>query len=169
MSRPRLLRILLSALLLNAVHAIGLAAQSTPATSAESANQSVAARFVGAWRLVKYEIFRTSTGERIDSLSSDHMPGMLMYDAHGRMSAPVDRRSLPCGIGGGPYLAYYGSFTVDARVGAVTHRLESASVPYKPGDENVRTYQFEDGERRLVLTQPPQDGRAVRLTWERLR
>jgi hypothetical protein len=170
MLRPRLIPILLCALVLNAYHAISLAAQNPAAASVDSANHRAAARLVGAWRLVKFETWRTATGERIDSESSDHVPGMLMYDARGYMSAQVDQRSFTAGLSAGLYIAYFGPFTVDARAGTVTHHLQSASARFKAGDENVRQYRFEDADRRLVLTPPPQaDGTSSRLTWERLR
>lgn len=164
MTLHRPIGILLCAVMLNGSAGSELAAQVAAPSVPDATAASVAARFVGAWRLVKIDAWRTATGERVDSLSFGQIPGVIMYDARGYMSVQFDERSSP----GRSYIGYFGPFTVDPRAGTVTHHIVDGTSA-KPGTENVRQYRFEDGDRRLSLTPPPgNNGISTRLTWERM-
>ena len=68
------------------------------------------------------------------------------------------------------YLAYWGTFDLDAARGTVTHHVRGSLYPNWVGQDQVRAYSLEG--RRLTLRTPPmkQRGREVvgLLTWERL-
>jgi hypothetical protein len=74
------------------------------------------------------------------------------------------------------YFAYFGTYTVDAKAGTVTHHLEDSLVPGRQGTDNVRWFEFQ-GDDRIVLT-PVEDGKGgtiarkdatYRLLWERVK
>lgn len=104
----------------------------------------------------------------------DEPTGRIRYDAGGRMSAmlfPPGREPLTNTTSAEAYrdamrgvIAYYGTYTIDAEAGTVTHHLEAASNPSWIGDDFVRWYRFEDGNLTLSLN-PDFSGT---LLWERL-
>jgi hypothetical protein len=74
------------------------------------------------------------------------------------------------------YLAYYGTYTVDARAKTITHHVEDYSYPGRRGTDNVRWFEFR-GNDRIVLT-PVGDGKGGvvarkdsthKLVWERIK
>src|SRR5260370_5686527 len=74
------------------------------------------------------------------------------------------------------YAAYFGTFTVDAKAGTVTHHLENNLVPGREGTDNVRWFEFQ-GDNRLYLI-PMEDGKGsvlarkdatYKLLWERIK
>ena len=123
----------------------------------------------------------------------DRPTGQLMYDPSGRMSAQIvaraDRKSFaPYNKGRllatpedkaaafDSYTAYFGTYTVDARAGTVTHHLEDSLVPGRRGTDNVRWFEFEGDDRLLLI--PVEDGKGgaiarkdatLRLLWERIK
>src|SRR6478672_1241652 len=98
----------------------------------------LAKQFAGAWRLISIE-----GASRVDPRVSDRPSGSIMYDSSGRMAAQIayraDRKLFANGIAAGTpaekaaaydgYQAYYGTYTVDAKAGTVTHHLENALTP----------------------------------------
>jgi hypothetical protein len=87
-------------------------------------------------------------------------------------STPQTKRKLPFDS----YAAYFGTFTVDAKAGTVTHHIEDNLVPGRRGTDNVRWFEFQ-GENRLALV-PIEDGKGgilarkdttYKLLWERLK
>lgn len=145
-------------------------------------SRQAAANFVGAWRLVSYE--------SRDSMGAVQYPwgkgavGQLLYDARGNMSAmimkpdrtPFASQDLRRGTDAEVrtafegFLAYFGTYTVDAVKGTVTHHVRGASYPNVVGGDQVRHYRF-DG-MQLVLSTPPIQigGRPLTtvLVWERV-
>ena len=74
------------------------------------------------------------------------------------------------------YVAYFGSYTIDATAGTVTHHIEGNLAPGRQGTENVRWYEFQ-GDDRLILI-PVEDGKGGTIArkdatyilhWERIR
>lgn len=145
----------------------------------------LAKKFVGAWRLVSVE--GRSPNMR---LAFDRPTGMLMYDASGHIIVQIavkgDRKSFDHGAASATpeekaaafdsYLAYYGTYTVDAKEGTISHHIADHSNPGFRGRDNVRWFEFQ-GADRLVLI-PTEDGRGgvlarkgarYKLTWERMR
>jgi hypothetical protein len=74
------------------------------------------------------------------------------------------------------YLAYFGTYTIDAKAGTVAHHLEDNLVPGRRGTDNIRWFEFQ-GDDRLLLT-PIENGKGgslarkdatFKLLWERLK
>ncbi len=158
------------------------------ATSAAPPPDDLSKKFLGAWRLVSIEgnpPGRTNVYDR--------PTGLIMYDPSGRMCVNIvlkaDRKPFAPFTKGlltatteekaaafDTYAAYFGTFTVDAKAGTVTHHLENNLVPGRQGTDNVRWFEFQ-GDNRLLLT-PVEDGQGgvlarkdatYRLLWERLK
>jgi hypothetical protein len=73
------------------------------------------------------------------------------------------------------YLAYFGTYTIDAKAGTVAHHLEDNLVPGRRGTDNIRWFDFH-GDDLLLLT-PIEDGQGgllgrtdatYKLLWERI-
>ncbi len=116
-----------------------------------------------------------------------------MYDPSGRMSVQIvvkaDRKPFAPLTKGlltatteekaaafESYAAYFGTFTIDAHAGTVTHHLEDNLVPGRQGTDNVRWFEFQ-GDNCLYLI-PIEDGlggvlarkdASFKLLWERLK
>jgi hypothetical protein len=122
---------------------------------------------VGTWQLVQIETRRRDNGELIDSLSGNRVAGLLMYDSGGYMSVQLKREWNP----NIPYLAYFGTFSVDEKAGTVTHHVKMSTNSYK-GTDQVRAYHLEDGGKRLILTPVNAPDVAadvlMQLTWQRV-
>ena len=137
--------------------------------------------FVGFWNLVSAE-FEWSNGERAD-LYGPRASGLLVYGPDGQMSVQIMRLGRPAFAAddarrGTPeeirpalegYLAYFGTFSVDAAAGAVTHHLRGSLFPNWVGQDLTRFYAF--AGNRLTLRAPPMltAGRLFTgtLVWER--
>jgi hypothetical protein len=128
----------------------------------------VAKKLMGAWRYV---------GTRIDGRSWDRGPnpkGMIYYGPHGEMSVQVapDVKRTRAGATMTPeeakialtdYIAYFGTYSIDAQAGTVTHHRQDSIQPGDGGDL-VRRYEF-TGDR-LVL-RPPNS--TLEVAWERIK
>src|SRR5215475_2417554 len=106
--------------------------------SASAQKDTIAQRFVGAWKLVSVE------GEDpVFPLGYDHPSGMIIYDASGSMSAQIavksDRKPFARGPKSGTveekaaafdsYFGYYGTYAIDSERKTVTHHVENHSWP----------------------------------------
>jgi hypothetical protein len=126
-------------------------------------------KFVGAWKLVSID----GNPQQLPGFY-DRPTGLLIYDGSGRMSAQIvakaDRKPFPPYNKGravatpqekelafDSYIAYFGSYTIDATAGTVTHHLEDSLIPGRQGTENVRWFEFQ-GDDRLILI-PVEDGK----------
>jgi lipocalin-like protein len=159
-----------------------LAVVSNPRAQAQDAP---AKRLVGAWRLVSVE--GTSP---VFKFVFDHPHGLIIYDPSGVVSVQQanigDRKPFAKGPAAGTleekaesfdsYGAYYGTYTVDASAGTVTHHIEDGSNPALRGRENVRWYEFQGNDRVVLI--PTEDGKGgtiarkdatYKLTWERIK
>ena len=140
-------------------------------------------RFIGSWRLISIE-----GQSRMSPRAYDRPTGTIMYDAWGRMSVQIalqaDRQPFAAGkasveqkaVAYDSYIAYYGTYTVDAKAGTVTHHLEDRLQPGGRGIDYVRYFELQ-GPDRIVLV-PVEDGKGgvisrkdatYKLTWERIR
>jgi Lipocalin-like domain len=152
--------------------------------SADAQNDSIARKFVGAWKLVSVE------GEDpVSPMGFDHPSGVIIYDASGWMSAQIavkrDRKPFAKGRRSGTveekadafdsYFAYYGTYTVDSEKRTVTHHVEDHFWPGLRGADNVRWFEF-GGNDRLILLIPVSDGKGgvmdrdkatYKLVWQR--
>ena len=150
--------------------------ESMPSEMVESAVTDVAEQFLGGWSLVRIER-RGPDGELVVPPIEDRM-GYLIYGRSGHMGVtimPPDRERY---AGDAPtagealaalstYTSYFGTFTVNAVEGFVTHHLEGSLNPGGAGSDYQRFYRL--SENSLTL-QPPvgDDGVKAELTWERL-
>jgi len=141
-----------------------------------------ASRFIGTWALVNYE----SSDPDSQRARGARPIGILFYDRTGRMAVQIapdrPRRRFTgpmSGVFTGPrptpdealdaiagYGAYFGTYTVDERAQAVTHRRVGNLNPGGIGDF-VRRYEFPTADRLVLVPQDATDIRTVRLTWER--
>lgn len=139
--------------------------------------------FVGTWTLV--ESYSDKPSGRVPFPLGEHVVGRINYDAAGNMAAQLmgeDRRPFssrdPREVADAEYraafqtyTAYFGTYTVDADAGTVTHHVIGATVPNWAGQDQIRFYEFQ-GER-LILKTPPMRGndgeKAIHtLVWQRV-
>ena len=134
---------------------------------------------VGTWRLVSSE-GRSSAGD-VSRPYGDRPVGLLLYGPDGYMSATLmrpDRPPFTSGdrLRGTPeevrlasegFLAYCGTYDLDASKGLIVHHVTAADFPNIVGTDLVRRFVMENGH--LVLeTQPVlRAGKTwvFRLTW----
>jgi len=120
---------------------------------------------VGTWRLVSSE-GRSSAGD-VSRTYGDAPVGLLLYGADGYMSATLMRPDRPPfasndRLRGTPeelrlasegFLAYCGTYDLDAANGIIVHHVTAADFPNIVGTDLVRRFVMENGH--LVLeTQP---------------
>lgn len=156
--------------------------------SAKPKPDKLTKQFLGVWRLAAIE---SQPPGRPDFYVKP--TGVIFYDPSGWMSVQIanksDRKPFATFLADArtatleakaaaydSYLAYYGTFTVDAKSQTVTHHLEDYSFPGRRGTDNVRWFEFQ-GANRLVLT-PVEDGKGgvldrkdakYKLIWERVK
>lgn len=154
------------------------------ANSATPQPDALTMKFFGAWRLVSVE------GELPGRPGIyDRPAGQIIYDRSGRMSAQIatraDRKPLASiakasaedkAAAFDTYIAYFGTYTVDAKAETVTHHIEESIAPGRRGADNVRWFEFLGDDRLLLI--PVEDGKGGKLTrkdatykllWERIK
>ena len=133
-------------------------------------------RLVGNWRLVAYETV-DETGRHAKPYGE--AVGRLTYDDRGNMSGQVmrpNRARVELGEGNAQqvraaymgYIAYFGTYEVDAGGGRVVHHVHASLNPAWVGGDQVRAMRF-DGDRLVLSTEVIKAGQTVThtLTWER--
>ena len=136
----------------------------------------------GTW-LLESRIDVTATEERrVEPALGDDPIALLFYDRSGHFAAQFMKRdrslAVPDGPSGAPnnsraqggYDAYFGTYTVDDALGAVTQRLTGALSPENVGLVLTRTMEVQ-GDRLVIQVQTSSpDGTAVTrtLTWKRV-
>ena len=147
----------------------------------EKPRSTLREKFVGTWTLKSFE-FRLSDGTVTNPMGKE-ATGMLMYDAHGHMSAQMMRTGRPIFASGDQqkgtpeeikaafegYIAYFGDYVIDVDEKAVIHRTKGAMFPNMVGQDQKRFYEF-SGNRLTLTTVPIQFGGVQItgvLTWER--
>ncbi len=120
------------------------------------------ASIVGTWKIVRYED-RAADGT-VSYPYGESPVGYFVYDATGHLSVQIMRtpalKSFPGmrqGTGDGAsyreaflaYLAYFGTYTVDATKGIVTHHVEGSLRPDYTGTDQVRPFWI-DGDRLII-------------------
>jgi hypothetical protein len=145
-------------------------------------------KFVGAWRLVSIEGNPPGRANFYDRPT-----GLIMYDPSGRMCVNIvlkaDRKPFAPYTKGlltatteekaaafDTYAAYFGTYTIDAKAGTVSHHLDDNLIPGRQGTDNVRWFEFL-GDNRLLLIPIEDDKGGVlarkdatyKLLWERLK
>lgn len=122
-------------------------------------------RLVGNWSLVSYESFSADGTKRHPFGAA---VGRLAYDAHGNMAGQVMRPGRH-GADAPGYIAYFGTYDVDAGAHVVMHHVEGALNPSWVGGDQVRRFRF-DGDHLVLevdIVRGDTTSRHV-LTWKRL-
>jgi hypothetical protein len=138
-------------------------------TQGQAMPSDAAKRFVGVWRYVGTQIDGKPRPNR-----GANPKGFIFYTASGAMAAQIapDRDNKMAGQEPTPdeakaaladYVAYFGTYTVDARAGTVTHHRQ-ASVQPGPLTDYVRNYEF-TGDR--LILRPV--GTTQEVVWERIK
>lgn len=139
--------------------------------------------FAGTWQL--RDCYSERDGERFPFPLGERVLGRINYDRDGNMAAQLmraDREQFssrdPREVADAEYRAayhsytsYFGTYTIDAGAGAVSHHVVGASVPGWPGQVQVRYFELGDGT--LTLKTPPMRGndgaKSVHtLVWEKV-
>ena len=136
---------------------------------------------VATWSLVSWE---NATPDGVSHPMGPDPVGFISYDDSGRMSVQVMRPGRgdlsASGVAQasadrlrevlGGYLAYGGSYVVDAAAGTVTHRIECALMPAQVGSELTRWFQIDGNRLTLRMGPPTAAGPSTggRLVWERV-
>jgi uncharacterized protein len=132
-------------------------------------------RFIGHWRLVKFENF----DEKGVARDAGYESGRILYDAAGNMSAQLMRAGrMPLSqpsteaeraAAYSTFVAYYGKYTIDPSASKVTHAVEGALNTNWVKTDLVRYYQFSADGRQLMLSLRNAEGRVTgTLTWARM-
>jgi serine/threonine-protein phosphatase PGAM5 len=117
---------------------------------------------VGTWNLESAELL-AADGKPSPSPLGAGAQGVLVYDGSGRVAMQLMRPGTPPFVGNdrlagtdaevraafASFLAYYGTYTFDAKTRTVTHHIEGSSFPNWIGTAQVRQVEFE--KDRLVL------------------
>jgi len=129
------------------------------------------------WRLVSYES-STDSGRTWFKRLGDGPKGYIMYDATGHMMVAFEKMPPPPKFASDDdwkpsaeealrvysgFVAYFGTYTIDESVHAVTHHVEGSLNPSYFGTNQVRPATL-DGDR-LTLS----DGKNFRVVWEKVR
>jgi hypothetical protein len=118
-------------------------------------------RFLGAWELVDW---RATDGDgNVRFPYGEDAQGQITYTADGRMSAHLMRPPADPSNAPPQHLSYWGTFSLQASEGTVTHHVIGTSQANWIGSDQVRQFTFE-GDDRLVLALGTN-----RLTWARVR
>ena len=140
-----------------------------------------ASALVATWRLVSWE---DVAANGVSHPMGADAGGYIAYDAGGRMSVQVMRRGRS-GLAAedvakasshlmrevlGGYLAYAGSYLVDAAAGTVTHRIDCALLPAQVGTELTRWFEIDGPRLTLFMSPPATDGPRTggHVAWERV-
>jgi hypothetical protein len=149
---------------------VGLAATLLLCLSAASAQAAAAAAdpaLVGTWRLLRFE--DTDAKGQLSKPLGEHPAGYIVYDATGHLSVqlmqtPAQPPFAPGAGGKGTdaevrraytgYLAYFGTYRVDAARHIVTHVIEGGLSPSNTGTEQPRAYRVTGDTLVLEIHSP---------------
>lgn len=116
-------------------------------------------RFLGSWELIEW-VATNQQGQTVHPYG-ENARGQITYTADGRMSAHLMRPPADPADAPPQHLAYWGTFSLQAAAGTITHHVIGADAPNWIGSDQVRRFRFE-GPDRLVLSLGQQH-----LTWRR--
>ena len=140
------------------------------------------APFVGNWELVRRERI-AADGELLPppdppAPGATGEVGYIMYDAAGYMGVVILPPGRPVWAGDEPtgaealgqlgtYTSYFGTFTVNAAEGYVTHHLQGNVRPPDAANNNQRFYEF-SGDQLILMPPPDDSGVKRRIIWQRV-
>jgi len=137
-------------------------------------------QFVGCWKLISHE-FKTPEG-RVFHPWGDDPVGSVIFDAKGNFSAQIMRRDRKTFASESPtpeeakaayvsYMAYYGTFEINAEDGILLNHVEGALNPDWVGGDQIRYFEFSDD--KITLRTPPIKRGDIEITgtlaWERVK
>ena len=147
-------------------------------------------RLVGGWSLVS-RVTTSSTGSVIPDPGLSVAPtGVLIYDGYGHVAAQISRQGRTIDMIAGDcreaekvkgtddtaqtilgYDAYFGTYTVNAEEGVVTHHLESALFPGDIGKNIKRRFTIAGDTLTIGFSTTLRDGTPVirTLVWARMK
>jgi len=125
-------------------------------------------RFVGTWELE--DSYSQKGDKKIAFPLGEKVVGRINYDLAGNMAAQLmasDRKIFSSRnpqevsdeeyrVAFQGYTSYFGTFTIDAAAGTVTHHVLGASASSWPGHDQLRY--FELTQKNLILKTPPMRG-----------
>jgi hypothetical protein len=135
---------------------------------------------IGTWAFVASE-WKRADGRHANPFGAG-ATGMLTYDAGGHMAAQIMRADRPPGPDGAPtidsafaaavpgFLAYFGTYEIDASRGVVTHTVIASSFPRWVGTQHHRRFAIDGDELTLRDDLLTSDGVAVAAAtlWRRM-
>jgi hypothetical protein len=173
--------------------AIASLPMTTPTTTASAdavTPSSVVEQLVGGWSLVS-RVTTTEDGKPLSDPGLSATPkGVLIYDRYGHVAAQLSRPSRTVEMLGDEcreaekvkgtndtaqtilgYDAYFGTYTVDAKAGIVTHHLDSALFPGDIGKDIKRQFSISGDTLTIKFHTTLRDGTAVvrTLIWARMK
>jgi hypothetical protein len=140
-----------------------------------------ASELIGTWALISTE-WKRADGKHANPFGQDAV-GVLIYTASGYISAQVMRADRPAPGEDQPagidtamasafpgYVAYFGSFAVDAAAATVKHHVIGAAHPVWAGREFARRFEIEGDVLTLRDALIAADGVPVdaSTTWKRV-
>ena len=163
---------------------------STAGDLADGTAQSVVDQLVGGWSLVS-RVTTSSDGKVVVDPGLSATPrGVLIYDRAGHVAAQLSRRGRTVGMLAEEcrdaekvkgtadtaqtilgYDAYFGTYTVNAREGVVTHHLDSALFPGDIGKDIKRRFSVSGDTLTIRFNTTLRDGTPVvrTLVWSRMK
>ena len=151
---------------------------------------SISDQLVGSWRLVSRVTTAANGKTLVDPGLSATPKGLLIYDRSGHVAAQLSRpgrtveglaeecRAAQQVKGTNDtaqtilgYDAYFGTFTVDAKAGVVTHHLQSALFPDDVGKDIKRNFSVSGDSLTIKCNTTTADGTPVTRTllWTRMK
>ena len=146
---------------------------SSKANARKPSAKSLQKKLVGTWRLVSAEDFDSETGQWVPYTFGNPPSGYFVYDATGHASiqimttppvkpakpdSPTPQEALEIFNN---YIAYYGTYTVDAA--NITVQVEGAWDPSQVGTSQARPYELR-GDTLIIG-----DQKTYRRTLERVK
>lgn len=151
----------------------GLPPRLTPPAMNE---EQVVQKLIGGWELVRWTTYHPDGTESVPF--GEDAIGIIMYTADGHMSCHLSMANRPLfsepniyavsdadlGQSVRAYSGYFGTFSVDAAAGIVTHHVTGAWYPNFAAVNQPRHYAFEDD---LLYLEAEVGEDLVRITWRR--
>jgi len=135
------------------------------------------AQIVGAWQLESRTVRKTSGEILLDPVLGKQPTGRLVYDVSGHMMLQMMRqeRAQAISVPSNPhdaanarivlgYDAYFGTFTVNAAEGTITHHVEGSLFPEDLGKDFRRFFRIEGDTFTLSFTSRAPEGFDVTRT-----
>jgi hypothetical protein len=134
---------------------------------------------VGAWSLSSYEL-RLKPSGTITTPFGPRPVGRILYEANGQMSAQLMRPEMMAFASNDPlratdkeaasawrnYIGYWGTYTIDAKAGSITHHIEGGWLPNWVAQNQARAFQLSGDSLSLDADSPAWH---AHLTWKRIR